>query len=98
SAAPVAVVVGTPCAGAGGLVLRNGGGGAGGRFRSAPPCGLAAASRGATPRRRSPARLPGRPETSPTAFQTVRAESPPRPTAIGKTSSPAQPVMPRTSN
>jgi hypothetical protein len=40
--------------------------------------------------------LPG--EAPWTAFQTVRAVSPPRPTAIGKTSSPAQPVMPRTSD
>jgi len=78
----------------------TGRGGRGAGCRRVPRAGnpFALVLRSARPRRRSPARLPGRPETSPTAFQTVRAVSPPRPTAIGKTSSPAQPVMPRTSN
>src|ERR1035437_7351842 len=78
----------------------TGQGGRGAGCRRAPRAGnpFALVLRSARPRRRSLARLPGRRDASPTAFQAVRAVSPPRPTAIGKTSSPAQPVMPRTSN
>jgi hypothetical protein len=80
------------CAGASGRrgpCIGRGGRGAGCRRAERAGNPFAFVLRSARPRRGRPARLPGRPETSPTAFQTVRAVSPPRPTAIGKTSSPA---------
>ena len=64
----------------------TGRGGRGAGCRRVPRAGnpFALVLRSARPRRRSPARLPGRPETSPTAFQTARPVSQPRPTASGK--------------